>query len=270
MIRFRAIGVTYLILVALSAATVRAQCSGDCNDDGQVTVDEVIRGVNIALGLAAVSTCTASDINGDGEVTINELISSVNNALVGCSGVPRTPTPTRTVTPTFGSPTATPVPIPGCDSGDITAILSAPVDTNAELSPARLTIAAAAQVRDPNTGLYVWAITGNTCEAPGQLRRGVQIGIIGARSGFAPGRYPITPPLGTMTYVETPNVGIPQPRIWQTTGATLVIDSVSGGALTFHVEPAPMRPNLIVAGNPPPRGTFNLEVTGRVNQFTSN
>jgi hypothetical protein len=59
-------------------------CAGDCNGDGQVTVNELILGVNIALGSQPASVCTAIDTNGDGMVTINELIAAVTRALNGC------------------------------------------------------------------------------------------------------------------------------------------------------------------------------------------
>jgi hypothetical protein len=125
-------------------------------------------------------------------------------------------------------------------------------------------------VRDPRSGAYIWLITGNLCNPTSGLARSVQIQIIGVRSAFAPGSYPITPPLGSMTYSETPVLGAVQPRIWQTTGATLVIESVSGTNLTFRVDGAPMVPNAIVAGDPPPQGTFHLSATGSVLRFTSN
>lgn len=59
-------------------------CAGDCNGDGQVTVNELILGVNIALGNEPSSACAGFDANGDGMVTIPELIRAVNNALEGC------------------------------------------------------------------------------------------------------------------------------------------------------------------------------------------
>lgn len=59
-------------------------CGGDCNGDGEVTVNELITMVNIALGNANVSTCLAGDADGSGEITINEIIAAVNNALNGC------------------------------------------------------------------------------------------------------------------------------------------------------------------------------------------
>ena len=40
--------------------------------------------VNIALGNADVSACTAGDSNQDGSITINEILAAVNKALSGC------------------------------------------------------------------------------------------------------------------------------------------------------------------------------------------
>jgi len=61
-------------------------CAGDCGGDGSVTIDELIRGVNIALGSTPLSNCPSFDANADGEVTIDELILAVNAALAGCAG----------------------------------------------------------------------------------------------------------------------------------------------------------------------------------------
>jgi hypothetical protein len=59
-------------------------CVGDCGNDGEVTIDELIVGVNIALGNSELDACPAFDGNGDGAVTVDELIQGVNAALVGC------------------------------------------------------------------------------------------------------------------------------------------------------------------------------------------
>jgi len=59
-------------------------CVGDCNGDSTVTVDELIRGVNIALGSQLVDTCASFDVNSDSAVTVDELIRGVNAALGGC------------------------------------------------------------------------------------------------------------------------------------------------------------------------------------------
>lgn len=61
-----------------------AQCVGDCDGSGEVTVNEIIVMVNIALGTQQLSACPVADPNGDGEVTVNEIIQAVNNALNGC------------------------------------------------------------------------------------------------------------------------------------------------------------------------------------------
>ena len=65
--------------------SARTCAVGDCNQDGQVTVDKVLTMVNIALGNSALSTCTAGDANGDGEITIDEILLAVINVLNGCA-----------------------------------------------------------------------------------------------------------------------------------------------------------------------------------------
>lgn len=59
-------------------------CAGDCNNDQQVAVNELVLAVNIALGNAPASQCPSVDRNGDGTVTVSELIQAVNAALNGC------------------------------------------------------------------------------------------------------------------------------------------------------------------------------------------
>jgi hypothetical protein len=61
-------------------------CTGDCEADGAVTVDELVRGVNIALARLSLDACPAFDRNGDRRVTVDELVAAVNNALLGCPG----------------------------------------------------------------------------------------------------------------------------------------------------------------------------------------
>src|SRR5512143_3928391 len=78
-----------------------AACPGDCNGDGQVTIDELERLVAIALD-AVADPCPAGDIDQSGDITINEVVVAVNAALAGC------PQPTPTATATLPPPTATP------------------------------------------------------------------------------------------------------------------------------------------------------------------
>ncbi len=61
-------------------------CVGDCNGDGNVTVDEILTLVNIALGNTPASDCSAGVPNGAGQVTVDEIVVAVNNALNGCHG----------------------------------------------------------------------------------------------------------------------------------------------------------------------------------------
>lgn len=77
-------------------------CTGDCDGDGQVAINEAVQGVNIALGNAPVGGCAVFDVNGDGSVAVNELIAAVANVLEGCGGS-ATPAPTRTATPSVSA-----------------------------------------------------------------------------------------------------------------------------------------------------------------------
>ncbi len=63
-------------------------CTGDCDDDGRVTITDLVRGVAIALGEAALSSCEILDGNRDGAVAIAELIAAVDTALSSCAGGP--------------------------------------------------------------------------------------------------------------------------------------------------------------------------------------
>jgi hypothetical protein len=59
-------------------------CIGDCDESGDVTVDEILTMVNIALGNAPVADCLSGDANNDTQITVDEILSAVNNALNGC------------------------------------------------------------------------------------------------------------------------------------------------------------------------------------------
>lgn len=73
------------LAVLVEPALISAQtCVGDCNGDGQVTVDEIVTGVNIALGTSAIGNCLALDADSSGSATVDELVTAVNNALNGC------------------------------------------------------------------------------------------------------------------------------------------------------------------------------------------
>jgi hypothetical protein len=127
--KFRAVMMAFVVGVLASAA--EAQCVGDCDGTGEVTINGLVVGVNIALGNAAIVDCLSFDADGDGLVTINELIVGVNNALQGCPSSEETPTPTDTPeeatptptdTPEEPTPTATDTPEPPTPTPTATAI----------------------------------------------------------------------------------------------------------------------------------------------------
>jgi len=87
-----------VVLGLLATPPAVAQvCTGDCNGNHVVAINELVVGVNIALGAASVQTCTAADRDDDGAVSIAELVAAVTNALRGC---PATATPTASATAT--------------------------------------------------------------------------------------------------------------------------------------------------------------------------
>lgn len=59
-------------------------CVGDCDENGVVTVDEVVYGLGVALGNAPLGDCPSLDADGLGHVTINELVVAVGATLFGC------------------------------------------------------------------------------------------------------------------------------------------------------------------------------------------
>lgn len=64
-----------------------AGCDGDCNRDGQVSVDELLLSVSIILGAEPLRRCPDADLDRSAEVALDELISAVNAAVHGCRGI---------------------------------------------------------------------------------------------------------------------------------------------------------------------------------------
>ena len=77
-----------------TATVTPIPCTGDCNRDREVTINELLTMVNVALDSADVSACLAGDAK-DSAITIDEILSAVNSTLTGC---PPPPTPTRNPT----------------------------------------------------------------------------------------------------------------------------------------------------------------------------
>lgn len=61
-------------------------CPGDCDFSDDITVDELVTGINMALGDATLAWCVGFDPSGDGQVSVDELVTNINFALAGCPG----------------------------------------------------------------------------------------------------------------------------------------------------------------------------------------
>lgn len=115
----RWIAILALWLLSLGIAeSARATCPGDCNGNGEVTVDELVVAVNVALGDADLASCSAADRGGDGSVSIDDLVVAVATALQGCPAV-ASPTPTPVQPLAIGGRCRLPGPSGGrgCDLG---------------------------------------------------------------------------------------------------------------------------------------------------------
>ena len=62
-------------------------CPCDCNRDGVVTINEIIRGVDIVLGIESLDLCLTLDRDHDDQVDVSDLVQAVNDALNGCGGM---------------------------------------------------------------------------------------------------------------------------------------------------------------------------------------
>jgi hypothetical protein len=62
-----------------------APCAGDCDADGAVTVDELVRAVDMALSGNGTAQCPDVDTDGNGTLTIAELVAAVGKAINGCA-----------------------------------------------------------------------------------------------------------------------------------------------------------------------------------------
>ena len=90
MIRRRTI-TSALVSVALSSAlavtppaVALQECVGDCDGDGQVSISDLVKAVNIALSKSSLVECHGVDSSNDGTVKVHELVLSVKHALFGC------------------------------------------------------------------------------------------------------------------------------------------------------------------------------------------
>ena len=84
-----------LLTACLPSVATAQVCVGDCNGDGEVTVDELVSSVGIALNIPEALPCDAIDANHNQQVEINELVLGVSNAINGCPAALVFVTPTE-------------------------------------------------------------------------------------------------------------------------------------------------------------------------------
>ncbi len=82
------VGTFVTFVLAVGTGWSQEPCAGDCNQNGAVSVDELVVGVNINLKRTVAGVCPAMDRDANGTVAVGELIAAVNNSLWGCNGAP--------------------------------------------------------------------------------------------------------------------------------------------------------------------------------------
>jgi hypothetical protein len=59
-------------------------CTGDCDLDGAVSIDELVLGVSLSFDPETLDSCPAIDPDGDRRIGVDELVRAVRDALSGC------------------------------------------------------------------------------------------------------------------------------------------------------------------------------------------
>jgi hypothetical protein len=218
------------VLCTSLATPLQAQqvCTGDCDGNGVVAVNEIVAAVNIALGLAAPEMCAAVDVDTDGRVTVNEIVVAVGRALGSCAPPPTPVAASGEVgIQIFQSEDSTLYYVIGVNvasgssgiGAQITSLAISDAETQAFTEPLRL----------PDTVLTAFAGSGGSLPPLARLRRTAIIGELSsnrivldgdARNGeFDPtGRGVLTLPGGATTVSATGG------------GEPLVAANRSGGA----------------------------------------
>jgi hypothetical protein len=88
-------------------ASAAAECRGDCDGSGAVSVAELVRIIGLSLRDLGTGDCSAADADGDGRIDIADCVRAVAASLQGCAAATPTPMP-ATVTGTPSTPTVTP------------------------------------------------------------------------------------------------------------------------------------------------------------------
>ena len=269
----KVVGVILVVaMVAGSVGEAQSACTGDCDASGDVTIDEIVRGVGIALGTTSLSQCTVLDASGDGQVTIDEVIAAVSAALSGCPTGQPTPTPTPTVQP--ATPTQSsggPTPAPGCSGAYFTTNFANPsgVNVNQPLDTTLYQTKGSGNldfIGIANLGTF--GANASNCPIPVRgIPRIVRVGaanagriVAGTTFALNASSAPGLPP-NILNYAEA--TAGPSLQTWIADSGTLTIDSIDGSTVTFHAS-GHMVPGPAYPFGPPAMGTFDLTVSGTV------
>ncbi|MBI3784166.1 MAG: hypothetical protein HY270_12285 [Deltaproteobacteria bacterium] len=75
------------VMTELFQANGGADCSGDCDGDGAVTIDEIVYSVNLTFDsddCFTTTVCPSADTDLDCQITVSDVLAAVNRALEGC------------------------------------------------------------------------------------------------------------------------------------------------------------------------------------------
>ena len=73
------------IAIAASPSRAASACAGDCNEDGAVSIDDLVLTVNVGLGVMPMTDCTSADSDSNQRVDIDEMVHAVQNSIRGCN-----------------------------------------------------------------------------------------------------------------------------------------------------------------------------------------
>ncbi len=62
-------------------------CAGDCNFDGQTTVDELGTMARVLLGDAPLNACLLADANHNGKVDVDDIVDGIASVIGNCHGI---------------------------------------------------------------------------------------------------------------------------------------------------------------------------------------
>jgi hypothetical protein len=79
------LAVAAAVCAVFSSSTSAQSCAGDCDGDGNVGVDELVREVRMALEGGGTVQCPPADVDDNGVLSIGELTAAVGKAINGCS-----------------------------------------------------------------------------------------------------------------------------------------------------------------------------------------